>query len=270
LRSIEGSDQVHRGLWLQVLRSLRWQNWLPALTLFAGLILIWQLAVDIFNVPPWLLPAPSDILQALWNTRELLWDHSKTTVVETLVGFTLAVILGVAVGICLSMSTWLKRLFYPFLIVSQTIPLIAIAPLLILWLGYGVLPKIVIVVLMCFFPIALNLIEGLDVTDSDLLNLLKSMGATRWQMLRYIQWPHALPSLFAGLKIAATYSVMAAVVGEWLGANSGLGVYLTRSSRSFLTDQVFASIVAIVVLSFMFFGLIHILRRIVVPWDNSK
>jgi len=141
---------------------------------------------------------------------------------------------------------------------------------LILWLGYGLLPKIVIVIIVCFFPITISLIEGLELTDPDILNLLRSMGASRWQIFYIVRWPHALPSLFAGLKIAATYSVMGAVIGEWLGSSSGLGVYLTRSSHSFLTDRVFAAIFTITALSFLYYALISGFARIALPWIHSK
>lgn len=222
------------------------------------------------NVPLWLLPTPVQIVKALWETRQLLWMHTLTTLIETTVGFAFAVVFSLVTAGVMVLSPWIKRLLYPFLIISQTVPLIAIAPLLILWLGYGLMPKIVIVIIVCYFPVTISLIEGLELTDTDLINLLRSMGASRWQMFYIVRWPHALPSLFAGLKIAATYSVMGAVIGEWLGSSTGLGVYLTRSSHSFLTDRVFAAIFAITALSFLYYALISILSRLALPWIHSK
>lgn len=222
------------------------------------------------DVPLWLLPGPVQIIEALWKTRQLIWMHTLTTLVETTSGFAFAVVFSLITAGAMVLSPWLKRLLYPFLIISQTVPLIAVAPLLILWLGYGLMPKILIVIIVCFFPITISLIEGLELTDPDLLNLLRSMGASRWQMFYIVRWPHALPSLFAGLKIAATYSVMGAVIGEWLGSSSGLGVYLTRSSHSFLTDRVFAAIFTITALSFLYYALISGLARIALPWIHSK
>jgi len=251
-------------------RQNYWRDSIPSVLFFLGCLLVWQIAVDALELPLWLLPSPVKVVRAFWHTRGLLWSHTLTTVVETTSGFALAVLLSLASGVAMVIWPNCKRLFYPFLVISQTVPLIAVAPLLILWFGYGLLPKIVTVVLVCFFPVAVSLIEGLEVTDVDLLNLLHSMGATRWQVLYYVRWPNALPSLFAGLKIAAAYSVMGAVIGEWLGASSGLGVYLTRSSHSFLTDQVFASIVAITLLSLLYFGFISALRRIALPWVEIK
>ncbi|KLU67285.1 MULTISPECIES: ABC transporter permease [Desulfosporosinus] len=248
----------------------KWRDSIPTIVFLVICLALWQIIVSYFKLPLWLIPSPIDVLKAFWNTRELLWAHTLTTLLETTAGFVLAIALGLAAGVAMVLSPLIKRLFYPLLIVSQTVPLIAVAPLLILWLGYGLLPKIVTVVLVCFFPIAVSLIEGLEVSDDDLLNLLKSMGATRWQILYMIRWPNALPSFFAGLKIAATYSVMGAVIGEWLGASSGLGVYLTRSSHSFRTDQVFAAIVAITILSLFYFVLIAGIRRLALPWLHTK
>lgn len=248
----------------------KWQDSIPALLLLGICLAIWQISVDFFQLPLWLLPSPAAIGKAFWHTRDLLWSHTLTTIWETTLGFILSVALGLAAGLAMALSSLVKRLFYPLLIVSQTVPLIAVAPLLILWLGYGLLPKIITVVIVCFFPITVSLIEGLEVGDNDLLNLLKSMGATNWQILYMVRWPNALPSFFAGLKIAATYSVMGAVIGEWLGASSGLGVYLTRSSHSFRTDQVFASIAAITVLSLFYFVLIAGIRHLALPWLNNN
>ncbi|MFZ3101871.1 MAG: ABC transporter permease [Desulfitobacteriaceae bacterium] len=247
----------------------KWKEKIPPLLFLLFVLGGWQIVTIAAHLPLWLFPTPTQIGKALWETRQLIWLHTLTTLVETTTGFLLAVLLSLITAGIMVLSPWIKRLLYPYLIISQTVPLIAIAPLLILWLGYGLLPKIMIVVLICFFPITISLIEGLELTDTDLLNLLKSMGATRWQMFYIVRWPHALPSLFAGLKIAATYSVMGAVIGEWLGASSGLGVYLTRSSHSFLTDRVFAAIFAITVLSLLYFALISGLARIALPWTHT-
>lgn len=248
---------------------LKWK-WIPSLVFFLFILGAWQVVITVAHVPLWLLPTPSQIVKALWETRQLIWMHTLTTLVETTVGFTLAIIFSLITAGAMVLSPWIKRLLYPVLIISQTVPLIAIAPLLILWLGYGLLPKIVIVIIVCYFPVTISLIEGLELTDPDLLNLLRSMGASRWQMFYIVRWPHALPSFFAGLKIAATYSVMGAVIAEWLGSSSGLGVYLTRSSHSFLTDRVFAAIFTITVLSFLYYALITILARLALPWIYSK
>lgn len=248
---------------------IKW-NGIPSLLFFLLFLIVWQVVATTAQVPLWLLPTPTQIVSAFWETRQLIGMHTLTTLVETTVGFALAVVFSMITAGLMILSPWIRRLLYPFLIISQTVPLIAIAPLLILWLGYGLLPKIMIVIIVCYFPVTVSLIEGLDSTDHDLLNLLRSMGASRWQIFYIVRWPQALPSLFAGLKIAATYSVMGAVIGEWLGSSSGLGVYLTRSSHSFLTDRVFAAIFTITTLSFLYYALISILARLTLPWINSK
>lgn len=245
-------------------------NYFPAFVFLIFLLSVWQFTVNKFQIPPWLLPSPAQVGEALWSTRELIWLHAKITILETTAGFFLAIILGIIVSAFMTLYPFSKRIFYPFLIFSQTVPLIAVAPLLLLWLGYGLLPKIIIVILVCFFPVAVSLIEGLELSDRDLLNLLRSMGATKWQIFYHVRWPHALPSLFAGLKIAATYSVMAAVIGEWLGASHGLGVFLTRSSNNFLTARVFAAIIAITALSFLYYAVITLLTKILIPWNISN
>lgn len=248
---------------------LKWKG-IPSLLFFLFFLGAWQMVTTFAQVPLWLLPTPTQIVEALWETRQLIWMHTLTTIVETTVGFAFAIVFSLITAGVMVLSPWIKRLLYPFLIISQTVPLIAVAPLLIIWLGYGLLPKIVIVIIVCYFPVTISLIEGLESTDTDLLNLLRSMGASRWQMFYIVRWSHALPSLFAGLKIAATYSVMGAVIGEWLGSNSGLGVYLTRSSHSFLTDRVFAAIFMITALSFLYYALISTLARLALPWTHGK
>lgn len=238
----------------------------PALFFLILIVAVWQLTVYQFQIPPWLLPSPSQIGEAIWETKGLIWEHTKMTILETTVGLFLAVILGIATSTLMTLVPYTRRVFYPFLIISQTIPIIAVAPLLLLWLGYGLLPKIMIIVLVCFFPIAITLLEGLELSDLDLLHLLQSMGASKWQIFSLIRWPHAMPSLFSGLKIAATYSVMTAVISEWLGASHGLGVYLLRSSNNFLTDRVFAAIIAITALSFVYYAVIVVLTQLILPW----
>jgi len=238
----------------------------PAIIFLVFLLAIWQFFVIKLNLPPWLLPSPLQVGEAFWSTGDLLWGHAKITILETTLGFLLAIFLGILASILMTVFPILKRIFYPFLIFSQTVPLVAVAPLLLLWLGYGMLPKIIIVILVCFFPIAINLLQGLELSDRDLLNLLKSMGASDWQIFFRVRWPNALPAFFSGLKISATYSVMAAIIGEWLGASQGLGIYLMRASNNFLTDRVFAAILAITILSFIYYGIIQLLARLLLPW----
>jgi ABC-type nitrate/sulfonate/bicarbonate transport system permease component len=159
-----------------------------------------------------------------------------------------------------------RRVLYPLLVVSQTIPMVALAPLLIIWFGFGMTPKIIVVALVGFFPIVVSTVDGLTDADPDMVGLVRSMGASRLQVLRHVRIPAALPSFFAGLKIAAAYSVTGAVVGEWIAGTSGLGVVITRSQASYRIDRVFVAVVIIALASIVLFGAVHLLARIASPW----
>lgn len=229
-------------------------------------LLLWEFFVRLSQVDIWILPAPTDIIQAMVKQYPILLDHTLITLYEALVGFLLAVIVALFLALLIDSFSFFKRGFYPILVASQTIPIIAIAPLLLIWFGYGLLPKIVVVALVCFFPIVLNTIDGLNQADSGLISLLHTMNATKWQIYKKVRFPSALPSLFSGLRIAATYSIMGAVIGEWLGANKGLGIYMKNSSHSFLTAQVFAAILIIVLTSILFFSFLLLLEQKLIPW----
>lgn len=237
---------------------------------FIFMLVIWEAVVRFLGIAEFILPSPLRIGEALSETSALLWEHSLQTIIEVLWGFTLAILAGVILAMLMGLFPIIKKVLYPLLVLSQTIPIMAVAPLLIIWFGYNLLPKVMVVALVCFFPITVSLVEGLEAVDKDIMKLLLAMGASPWQIFKTVQLPGALPSFFAGLKISATYSVMGAVIGEWLGASKGLGVFMTRSMHSFLTAQVFASIVVISLLSLIFFGLISVLGRIVMPWHEQK
>lgn len=239
---------------------------LLSLIFFIILLIMWELLVRYFQIENYILPAPSQIGIALYNTAPLLWQHSIQTAKEAVLGFALAVGCGLFLAVWMGLLPALKRTLYPLVVVSQTVPIIALAPLLIIWFGYGMLPKVVVVALVCFFPITVSLVEGLGTIDPDMIKLLLVMGASRRQIFWKVQFPGALPSFFAGMKIAATYSIMGAVIGEWLGASTGLGIYMTRSMHSFLTEQVFAAIAVISFLSILLFGLIEGAGRLLMPW----
>jgi ABC-type nitrate/sulfonate/bicarbonate transport system permease component len=233
-------------------------------------IVVWQLLSARTVVAFWILPSPLDVLGVFREYPALIWSHIKPTLLESAAGLALATLLGVATALAMHSSKIVKQVFYPYLVVSQTVPVIAVAPLIVLWFGYGVSAKIFVVVLMCFFPIALGLFDGLKLVSQEQVRLLKSMGAGNWKIYRYLKIPASLPEFFTGLKLAATYSVMGAVIGEWLGGNAGLGIYLTRSTKSFRTEHVFAAILVIVALSLLMFGIVALLDRIVLGWHYKK
>ncbi|MHB9096134.1 MAG: ABC transporter permease [Eubacteriales bacterium] len=242
---------------------------LPGLSLFLFLV-IWELAVRQAKIERWILPGPSVILQSLWQSRDLFWQHGLQTLFETVLGFGIAFVIAVVTATVIDLSEWLRKTIYPLLVISQTIPIIAVAPLFIIWFGYGLAPKVIVVALVCFFPITVNLTDGYRMVDRDMIHLMSAMGASRSQLFRLVKLPAALPFLFSGLRIAGTYSVMGAVIGEWLGGSLGLGILMARSSQSFLTDRVFAAILVIVVLSLAICFLIDGLARLVIPWHYRQ
>src|SRR3989344_6394549 len=226
------------------------QYLLPILTGFITLF-IWQLVVTIFHIEQWILPAPTQIINSFWQSRSLIFYQLILTVFEAIIGLIGAVFISIFIAVLMERFQIMRKIIYPFLILSQTVPFIILAPLLTLWFGFGLLPKIIIISLVCFFPITINLIDGFQGVDPAILRLLTSMGASQKQIFKWIKWPASLPAFFSGLRIAAAYSILGAVVSEWMGADRGLGILLIRSTKSYLTDRVFAVIGVITILSIL-------------------
>lgn len=247
-----------------------WGRILPPITLFIAFLICWQLIATRITAAFWILPAPSDVLNVLLYDSAVLWKHSWPTLVESVTGLVAATLLGIVCALAMHRLKLIKTLVYPYLIVSQTVPVIAIAPLVVLWFGYGISAKIFVTIIVCFFPVALGLYDGLRQVPVEQVRLLKSMGAGQWRVYRLLYLPAALPGLFTGLRLGATYCVMGAVFGEWLGGNAGLGIYLTRSTRTFNTPGVFAAIILIVLISLALFGLVVLLERIFLAWHYKK
>ncbi len=256
-------------------RTARWfapvsrsiAGYLPALVLLAALVGVWEAWVRIANTPTYILPAPSRIWDAFFGIRQTLPHHIRTTVMESLLGLGAAVVVGVTIAVLIASVPLVRRVLYPIIVVSQTIPMVALAPLLIVWYGFGLTPKIIIVALVCFFPIVVSTVDGLITgADREMIALVRSMGASRAQVLRFVRIPAALPGFFAGLKIAAAYAVTGAVVGEWISASSGLGVVITRSQASYRIDRVFVAVVFIALLSIALFAIVQVLARLATPW----
>lgn len=238
----------------------------PPLVCAIVILAVWQGFVEISGIKKWLLPAPTDVATALAGNGALLAHQTWPTLRETIAGLLAGLGAALILAIAIDLSSWLRKAIYPLLVGTQTVPIVAVAPLFIVWFGYGFLPKILIVALVTFFPIVVNLAEGLESADHDMVRLLQSMGAGRWRIFRTVRFPHALPYLFSGLKIAATYSVMGAVISEWLGAQSGLGVFLVRAQQSFAADKVFAAIIVITFWSIVLFAAVQIASRLAAPW----
>jgi ABC-type nitrate/sulfonate/bicarbonate transport system permease component len=231
------------------------------------LLLIWQLSVDRGAIPRFVLPSPTDIGSTLIEIIPDIYNHIFVTLTEAFAGFFISIILALVLAILMDSIKILKKAIYPILVVSQTVPLIVLAPLFVMWFGFGMLPKIIVVVLVCFFPILVSLMDGLSSVDGDIINMLKSMKATRLQIFRLVKFPAAMVSFFSGLRIAATYSIMGAIIGEWLGGKAGLGIYMSRVRNSYAYDKTFAAIVVIVVLSMLVFYAVKLLQRLVMPWS---
>ncbi len=236
-----------------------------ALVLFA---LVWELIVWLKDIPEYRLPAPSAIIAEFVNKFDLLAFHAAQTVLEALLGFVIGVVLAVGVAVLMSMSRPVKLTLYPFMIISQTVPLVVIAPLLAIWFGFGITPKIIMAVVVVFFPVAVSFTEGLEAYDADLVDLMRVMKASRRQIYKTVRIPGALPSFFAGLKISAAYCVMGAVISEWTGATRGLGIYLSRAMSTFETAALFANIVVIVLLSFALFRAVNFAEKKAIPWNR--
>jgi ABC-type nitrate/sulfonate/bicarbonate transport system permease component len=232
-------------------------------------LLSWQVIASRSGLSAFILPSPIDVMQAGWATREVLGNAVLTTLMATMIGLLISTVFGVALAAAIDLSSFMRRAIYPILVASQTVQILAIAPLLIIWFGFGLLPKVIIVILICFFPLALNTADGLASADPDLVALLRSIGATRWQIWRIVRLPSALPQFFTGLRIAVTYSVVGATIGEWVGGTAGLGQYMLRSKNALATDQVFVAIVLTSLLSIGLFTLVYLIERLVLPWYYS-
>jgi ABC-type nitrate/sulfonate/bicarbonate transport system permease component len=265
--SIERRREARRR-WLPTRRGLL--HWLLPCAVIALAIAGWEIGVRLDDTPRWFLPRPSDVARETIVSRALLWRHTWTTLQEVLVGYALAFVLGVLLAVSIASSRIVERALYPAIVASQAVPIIALAPILLIWFGYGMTPKVIVVVLTCFFPIAVAMVDGLRAADSDMLALLRSMGAGRWQVLRIVRLPAALPHLFSGLRIAAAVSVIGAIVGEWVGASQGLGYLMTRSSAQFQTARLFAAVLIAALMGVLLFAAVALAERAAMPWRRRE
>ena len=251
----------------------RWRrravDYLPATLFLVAVVLGWEAWVRVRDVPGYLLPPPSALWQAFLDQREVLPGHTRTTLTEAMLGLGLVAVLGVTLAALIASVPLARRVLYPLLVLSQNIPVLVLAPLLAVWFGFGMTPKVLIVVLIGFFPIAVSTADGLIHADREMVELVRSMGGNRAQVLRTVLIPSAVPSFFAGLQIGAAYAVIGAVIAEWMGASSGLGLFITRSQRAFRTDQIFMAVVLIALISIALFVSVQLLARLVMPWRQS-
>jgi ABC-type nitrate/sulfonate/bicarbonate transport system permease component len=242
-------------------------RWALSLVLF---VLLWQGVVSVFRVPGYLLPSPVATIRAIVADAPLLARHGAVTIVETFAGLGIALGLGVAVALAMHRSKIVRDLLYPHLVLSQAVPLIAIAPMILIWFGLGSFSKILVVAFVCFFPLTVNTYEGFRAVDPAYVELLDTLGASSLDRYKHLYVPATLPGILAGAKIAATYSVLGAIVGEWLGGSLGLGVYMTRAQQSFRTDRLFGAILIVMMLSFALFKTVDGIGFVLTPWLRRR
>ncbi|MBP1757457.1 MAG: ABC-type nitrate/sulfonate/bicarbonate transport system, permease component [Firmicutes bacterium] len=239
----------------------------PAL-LMAAIVLIWQTVSTVGLVPRFMLPSPLDVGRAFVANFRDLAENAGITLVEAFLGLSIGIVLGFILAVLMDRFTGLYKAVFPLMVISQTIPTVAIAPLLVLWMGYGIAPKVTLIILVCFFPIAIGLLDGIKSADPDAIDLMRAMGASPGQVFRHIKFPSSLPGFFSGLKIAVSYAIVGAVISEWLGGNEGLGVYMIRVKKSYAYDKMFAVILVIILISLALIRLTAWLERQVMPWKH--
>lgn len=241
----------------------------PLLAL-AVIVLIWYICSDREVIPAYMLPSPLDVARAFINNFSIMMKQAAVTLQEACYGLLIGIALAFVISTLMDRFHFLFKAFYPILVITQTIPTIAIAPLLVLWMGFGMAPKITLVVITTFFPIAIGLLNGFQSVDNDAINLLRAMGASKLQIFRYAKLPNSASAFFSGLRISASYAVVGAVVSEWLGGFEGLGVYMTRVKKAYAFDKMFAVIVFISVISLVLMGLVALLEKAAMPWERKN
>jgi ABC-type nitrate/sulfonate/bicarbonate transport system permease component len=234
--------------------------------LLIAAVAVWEIWVRIDDTPAWLLPSPSAIARGLVDDRALLARHGWVTLREVIAGFAAALVAGVLLAIAIDASPLTSRAVYPIVVASQAIPIVALAPLLLVWFGYGLAPKVIVTGLVAFFPIVVTTVDGLRGADREALDLISTMGGSRLARFRLVKAPSALPSLFSGARIGVAIAVIGAVFGEYVGANAGLGYLMNISSGRLLTVRVFACIVVLATMAVVLFGLVSLLERRLLPW----
>jgi NitT/TauT family transport system permease protein len=252
-------------------RLRRMRTTLLPIGFVALLLVVWELIARFTDaVPDYLLPAPTAIASRMAETPDLLWSATRVTLVEIAVGFVAGVVIGLALALPIAYSATVRSTLYPLIVASQAVPKIAIGPLLVLWLGLGMTPKLAIVALMVFFPVVVTAAEGFSSVDRNLLDLLRSVDAGQWQIFRRVRLPHALPQIFSGLKIGITLAVVGAVVGEWIGADNGLGYLLLQANTQLDSTLLFSALFLLVLLGVVLFILVEVAERLLLPWRESS
>lgn len=253
---------------LRKIKRIGW-NLLPPLT-FVTIVAIWAAAIPIFKIPAYLLPGPGGVFSRVVSDFPMLWNHSVVTLTEIMLGFGLTVLTAIPLGLVIALSPLAKQIGYPPLMLMQLVPKIAVAPLFLVWLGFGIESKVLLTVLMTFFPLLLASISGFQILDDRFLYLTRSMGATSWQTFRYLRFPAALPVIFSGIKTSATIAATAAIVAEFVGANRGLGFVLLRGTGTMDLELVFAVLVVLTVIGIAINYMVEFSEWAMTPWQRAK
>jgi putative hydroxymethylpyrimidine transport system permease protein len=242
----------------------------PPVGLLAAAVGTWELVVRLAHVPDYLFPAPSAVASALGGDAGLLARATSVTLREVLLGYLLALVLALALAVVLHFSTALRRALLPILVLSQTVPTVLLAPILAILLGYGVGPKLIVVALVCFFPIVVNAVDGLRATDAELARMMRTLDGDRWAIFRRVELPGALPAIFSGARVAATYAAVGAVFGEWAGSSEGLGFVILQSEPSLSTSRIFAAVLILSAIALGLYGLVSLSERVLIPWRRES
>jgi NitT/TauT family transport system permease protein len=253
------------------MRNVRRVGWslLPPLT-FVAIVALWAVAIPIFGIPPYLLPGPGGVFTRLISDTPQLWDNSLVTLTEVLLGFGLTLLSAIPLGLVIALSPLAKQIVYPPLMLLQLVPKIAVAPLFLVWLGFGIESKVLLTLLMTFFPLLLASISGFQILDNRFLYLTQSMGASWWQTFRYLRIPAALPVIFSGIKTSATIATTAAIVAEFVGANKGLGYVLLRSTSTMDMELTFAVLVVLTIIGIAINYIVEFAEWAMTPWERAK
>lgn len=252
------------------LRRIAQARALKPFILVAIIVVLWDLAIRILKIPPYQIPPPLEVVATLWKDGPELLAQAWPTTVATLWGFALSAVIGIPLAMLIAGSKTVEDYLYPLLVFSQSIPKVAIAPLFVVWFGFGILPKVLSAFLLGFFPVVVSAVQGFKSVDAELLDLARAMEANRLQIFRMISLPHAMPAIFSGLKVSITLAIVGAVVGEFVGANSGIGFVLQRSIGNFELPTMFAALIILALLGVILFWIIEAVERIAVPWHASQ
>ena len=236
----------------------------------ALILILWQAASSLGIVDSFMLPSPVKVVIAFVNEFPVLMKESVITLAEAFIGLSLGILFGFIMAVLMDQFDKLYQAFYPIIVLTQTIPTVAIAPLLVLWFGYEMAPKVILIIITTFFPITVGLLNGFKSVDTDSISLLRAMGAGRWQIFWHIKFPGALSQFFAGVRISASYAVVGAVIAEWLGGFGGLGVYMTRVRKAYSFDKMFAVIFLISIISLLLMKCVDLLQKKCMPWEKEK